>query len=61
MNVLAWLRRMLGKAPDARNRLLALRQRDALGEARQLLPNDPVIEREWSRLEEMVRQSGLRE
>lgn len=45
-------------APNQRHRLLALRQLTALGKARRLLPGDDVIEREYQRLEDIVRATG---
>lgn len=62
MTLLSKVRHMLGRAAsDHRHRLLALRQLAVLGRARDLLPGDPVLEREYRRVEEVVRKSGLRE
>lgn len=60
MSILRRLRALLGRSgPDLRHRALVLRQLAALEKARTVLPNDPVIEREYRRVEQAVRDARL--
>lgn len=56
--MIAWLRRMFAEqAPMRRYREVAERHLMALSKARQKLPHDPVLEREYRNVERQVKEA----
>lgn len=54
------LRRAIGRTADMRALELARTHLRSLGRARRVLPGDPVIEREYARMEAVIRDTAPR-